>query len=95
MSRVMPDEIRESDTLRDTVPIRPLRRWASRLLVTLAILASAALGIYAAMKMTSMASDPAAAERFEAMERLRLGGANVDSASVDTTRAAADTTTAP
>jgi len=85
----------DPETLRDTLPVRPLRKWLSRTVVTVAILASAALGIYAAMKMQSMASDPDADNRFEIMERMRLGETVADTVSADSSSVAPDTSTVP
>jgi hypothetical protein len=89
----MPDAPRDPDTIRDTVPIRPLRRWVSRLLVTAALLAAAALGVFAAREMGEMATDPNVRERFEAVERMRLGAAATDSTGIDST--ATDSTDLP
>ena len=75
----MQDVRQDPDTIRDTVPIRPLRKWASRALVTAALVASAALGVVAARSMRSLATDPAVQERFEAIERMRRGELPVDS----------------
>ncbi len=75
----MMDAPRDPDSMRDTVPIRPLKKWASRILVTVALIASAALGVYAARTMRTLATDPAVRERFDAMERMRRGESPVDS----------------
>lgn len=91
----MPDAPRDPDTIRDTVPIRPLRRWASRLLVTAALLAAAALGVFAAREMGEMATDPNVRERFEAVERMRLDAAETDSTATDSTGLPADSAGLP
>lgn len=72
----MQDEHHEPDTIRDTVPIRPLRPWASRVFVTVALLAALALAFLAVRLMRSIASDPNVRERFEAVERMRVSGSS-------------------
>lgn len=87
----MQDAPRDPDSIRDTVPIRPLRPWASRLLLTVAILAAAGLGWLAARMMNDMASDPSVQKRFEAVESMRRAEAAGDSSRA----AASDTTGTP
>lgn len=84
----------DPDTIRDTVPIRPLPKWASRLLVTAALAGAAALGLLAARMMGDMATDPSIQERFEAIERMRAAAADTAEPSVPPP-ATADSTMAP
>jgi hypothetical protein len=69
------DEYQEGDPpqARDTVRIRPLKPWASRLFVTAALIAAAGLSYLAARMMTDMASDPNIQARYEAIERMKAG----------------------
>lgn len=79
----MQDDSRDPDTIRDTVPIRPLKKRVSRVLVTVALVASGALGVLAARMMRTLSADPAVRERFEAIERMRQAGS--DSLNVEST----------
>lgn len=53
------------------VPIRPLRKGMSRLVVTLCLVAAGALAIYASVSITAMRQDPEMKARVEAFERMK------------------------
>ena len=61
----------DPDSAKDTVEIRPLGPFASRALLTAALVAAGALGLLAVRLMDDMSSDPAIQSRYEAMERMR------------------------
>lgn len=69
----------DRNPFRDTVPIRPLPKWASRIIVTMALLTAAALGLLAARMIRNMTRDPDVRRRLEAVERMRDGATPSDS----------------
>lgn len=76
--RQLPDN-GQPDTIRDTVRIRPLSKWASKIFVTAALFSALGLAIYASLMIRSMSADPDIQTRLEVMERMRDGVPAADS----------------
>jgi hypothetical protein len=52
------------------VPIRPLRKGISRLVITVCLVAAGALAIYASVSIATLKQDPDMRARVEAFERM-------------------------